>query len=406
MRQNIPLEQAQSILEACVQPIGKETVRLNEALGRVLAEEIVANEDIPPFDRSPFDGYAFRAADTQTASLTNPVTLTIIEEVPAGYAPTKQVTPGTAVKILTGAPIPEGADTVIKYEDTEFTETEVKVFGPAKPGANIVTAGEDVPKGTVLVEPGTVITAPVLGLLAALGLTEIVVFKRPRIAIISTGNELLDVSEPLLPGKIRNSNSYTLQGYLQTCGLEPVVIGIARDKKEEVAAKVEEGLAKADMVITTGGVSVGDYDVVKDALEMFGAEILYWQIDIKPGSATLAAQKDGKLIIGLSGNPAAAMVVLQLLVLPIIKKMAGRSAYANKEIEVILKEDFRKASPRRRFLRGTLVFENGLTYMRTTGGQGNAVLSSLIGCNLLAEIPAGSGPIQRGEKLTAYLVDC
>jgi len=243
-------------------------------------------------------------------------------------------------------------------------------------------------------------------LLAALGLTEIVVFKRPRIAIISTGNELLDVSEPLLPGKIRNSNSYTLQGYLQTCGLEPVVIGIARDKKEEVAAKVEEGLAKADMVITTGGVSVGDYDVVKDALEMLGAEILYWQIDIKPGSATLAAQKDGKLIIGLSGNPAAAMVVLQLLVLPIIKKMAGRSAYANKKIEVILKEDFRKASPRRRFLRGTLVFENGLTYMRTTGGQGNAVLSSLIGCNLLAEIPAGSGPIQRGEKLTAYLVDC
>jgi molybdopterin molybdotransferase len=406
MLQNIPLEQAQSILNAQCKIIGKETIRLNDALGRVLAEEIVAKEDIPPFARSPFDGYAFRASDTQNASRANPVTLTIIEEVPAGYAPTKQVTPGTAVKILTGAPIPEGADTVVKYEDTEFTETEVRLFSPSKSGENIVSAGEDVAQGTVLVEQGTVITAPVLGLLAALGAAEVAVYRRPRIAILSTGDELLEVSEPLLPGKIRNSNSYTLQGYLQSCGVEPVVIGIAKDKKEEVAAKIEEGLAQADMIISTGGASVGDYDVVKDALKLLGAEILYWQIDIKPGSATLAAHKDGKLIIGLSGNPASAMVILQLMVLPVIKKMAGRAVYANEKIQVILKDDFPKASPRRRFLRGMLVFENGLTYMQITGGQGNAVLSSMIGCNLLAEIPGGSGPVKAGERLTAYLVDC
>jgi len=181
---------------------------------------------------------------------------------------------------------------------------------------------------------------------------------------------------------------------------------MVKDRKEQVAAKIEQGLAKADMVITTGGVSVGDYDVVKEALELLGAEILYWKIDIKPGSATLAAHKDGKLIIGLSGNPAAAMVIFQLLVLPVIKKMAGRATYANEKIEVILKKDFRKESPRRRFLRGMLVLENGFTYMQTIGGQGNGVLSSMVGCNLLAEIPAGSGPVKSGEKLTAYLVDC
>jgi molybdopterin molybdotransferase len=243
-----------------------------------------------------------------------------------------------------------------------------------------------------------------MGLLAALGIPVVPVYKRPLVAVISTGDELRDVSEPLTPGKIRNSNSYTLQGYIRSIGAEPVVIGMCQDRAEEVAALIEQGLDRADLVITTGGVSVGDYDVVRHAVDYLGAETLYWKIDIKPGSPSLAAIKNGKLILGLSGNPAAAMVTFQLVVAPFIKKMTGRLDYLTPKIEVLLKEDFKKPSPLRRFLRGKLVLEGGAAFMEMTGGQGNGVLSSMEGCNLLAEIPEKSGPVKAGQKLTAYLI--
>jgi len=249
------------------------------------------------------------------------------------------------------------------------------------------------------------VTPPLMGMLAALGISVVPVFKRPLIAIGSTGDELCDVSETLAPGKIRNSNSYTLQGYIRSIGAEPIVIGMCQDRIEDVASLIEQGLERADLVLTTGGVSVGDYDVVRHAVDYLQAEILFWKVDIKPGSPILAAVKNDKLIIGLSGNPAAAMVTFQLLVVPLIKKIMGRQDYLHPQIDVILKDDFPKASPRRRFLRGKLVMENGIAYMEVTGGQGNGVLSSLEGCNLLAEIPAQSGPIQAGKKLKAYIIN-
>ncbi|KUO60388.1 MAG: molybdenum cofactor biosynthesis protein [Gracilibacter sp. BRH_c7a] len=404
MNFNITLEEAQNLILGRCQPVETEYVDLNHALGRILGKDIRAKENIPPFSRSPYDGYAFRAADTLEASKANPVTLEIIEEVPAGYAAQKKINIGQAVKILTGAPIPEGADAVTKYEETKSNGTYVEIYTSCKSGENIVPAGEDVAIDEVIAYKGTVISPPVVGLMSALGITKVEVHKRPRIGIISTGDELLDITEPLSPGKIRNSNAYALAAYCKELGAEPVILGNVCDKTEEVAMFINRGLAEADMVITTGGVSVGDYDVVGDAVKAAGAETLFWKIEIKPGSPSLAAVKDGKLILALSGSPAAAMVIYQLVGIILIKKLAGWSQVFHQQTEVILKKDFRKASPRRRFLRGKLVMEDGVAYVETIGGQGNGVLRSLIGCDILAEIPAGSGPLKAGEKLTGYLL--
>lgn len=404
MKFNIPLEEAQGIILERCRPVGAELVHLTEALGRVLAKDIKAEENIPPFPRSPYDGYAFRAEDTAGVSESNPVILEVIEEVPAGYAPSKQVVSGKAVKILTGAPIPEGADAVTKYEETKIDGTNVAISTSFKSGENIVPAGEDVREGEMIACKGTMLTPPLIGLMSSLGLSEIEVYKRPRIAIISTGDELLDITEPLSPGKIRNSNAYTLAAYCKELGAEPLIMGTVKDKKDEAAKLITEGLKEADLVITTGGVSVGDYDVVGDAVAETGAETLFWKIEIKPGSPSLAAVKDGKLILALSGSPAAAMVIYQLAGIPLIKKLAGWTEVFHPQIEVILKSGFRKASPRRRFLRGRLIIENGTAYMEITGGQGNGVLRSLIDCDILAEIPAGSGPLKAGERLKAYLL--
>jgi len=405
MRKNISLEEAHGILLNYCPQIEEEKINLVDSLGRVLKRELRAEEFIPPFDRSPYDGYALRAEDTESAARDNPAILEVIEEVPAGHMPKYKVSQGKAVKILTGAPIPEGADTVIRYEETDLKGNLVSIFHPMKAGKNVIPKGEDVAAGDIIAYQGTVITPPVMGLMASLGMKEISVFQRPRIAIVSTGDELLDVSEPLIPGKIRNSNSYTLYGYIKSIGAEPEIIGIAKDKAEDVAALIKEGLKKAHMVITTGGVSVGDYDVVGKSLDLIEAETLYWKIDIKPGSPTLAAVKDGKIILGLSGNPAAAMIIFQLLGFPYIKKLAGRADYLNPRLEVVMRKDFRKASPKRRFLRGKLVYEAGMTCFDNTGDQDNGILNSLIGSNILAEVPAGSGPVKSGEKLTAYLIN-
>lgn len=402
MKTNISLEEAQTILLANSKPVGLEFVDLQDSLGRVVGEDIISRENIPPFARSPYDGYAFRSADTLEAAKDHPIILEVIEEVPAGYAPTKIVSSGKTVKILTGAPIPGGADAVAKYEETEINGNLVAIFTPFQAGENVVPAGEDIAESEIIAAQGTVVSPPVLGLMAASGITEVPVFKRPRIAIISTGDELLDISEPLRPGMIRNSNSYTLAAYCREIGAEPIILAPARDKIEEVGTRIERGLADADMVITTGGVSVGDYDVVAEAIDFIGAETLYWKIEIKPGSPNLAAVKDGKIILALSGSPAAALVIFHLIGIGFIKKLAGRSEYLPERCAVILKSNFRKSSPRRRFLRGKLVVENGTTYMEITGQQGNGVLRSLVGCDLLAEIPAGSGPQPAGATLMAY----
>ena len=404
MKSSLDFKTARQILLDRVTPIETEIVKVWDCAGRVLAEEIIATENVPPFDRSPLDGYAFRAADSVNASKENPVTLRILEEVPAGSVPTMECVPGTATKILTGAPIPPGADAVTMFEKTEFTKETVTIFYPAKSGENIVRAGEDVVKGTVLTEAGGIIDAGTMGTLASQGMEHPSVYKIPKIGIISTGNEVIEVGEELRPGKIYNSNRYTLTAAVKALGFEPVYLGIAGDTAEGVAALMEKGLAECDAILSTGGVSVGDYDMTPAALDYVGAEILFRGVDLKPGMACAYGMRDGKLICGLSGNPASALINFYAVAVPALKKLAGIKNPMPAEIDVILNQGFKKKSPATRLLRGTLDLSQGEVRMNMPKEQGNVMLNSIIGCNVMAIVPAGTGAIEPGTTLKGFLI--
>ena len=364
----------------------------------------MAVADVPPFDRSPYDGYAFRAEDVEHASKENPVTLTVIEEVPAGAVPTKICTTNTAVKILTGAPIPAGADTVINYEKTSFTAETVTLYAPIKAGSNIVYTGEDVKAGTVLAKAGQKIDTGVAGTLAAQGITHPLVYRKPKVGIISTGNEVYEVGQELAPGKIYNSNRYTLMTIMREIGCEPIYLGAAKDTAEDICRALTKGLESCDAILTTGGVSVGDYDCTPAAMELAGAEILFRGVDLKPGMACAYAVKNGTLICGLSGNPASALTNLHAVALPALRKLTGRNDYESKEITVQLANGFKKKSPATRLLRGTLDLSDGTVKLHLPKDQGNVILSSVIGCDAMAIVPAGSGPVGAGTILKGFLL--
>lgn len=404
MRNDPDYVTARELLLAAVIPVGAERVPLSRCGGRILAQDLTAEENIPPFDRSPYDGYAFRAADTVGVSKEHPVTLRILEEIPAGSVPTVTVTEGTAVKLLTGAPIPPGADAVTKYEVTEFTGETVTLFTPAESGENIVRTGEDVRKGEILVRCGDVVDPGVAGTLAAQGTALPLVYRVPRIGIVSTGSELTEVEETPGPGKIRNSNRYTLETVLTAIGCEPVYLGLAGDSAEEICALLKKGLAECDAVISTGGVSVGDYDLTPDAMELAGAELLFRGVAMKPGMACAYGVCRGKLICGLSGNPASSLTNFYAVALPALRKLAGRRDYLPEEITVTLSNGFGKKSPATRFLRGRLELKDGTACMTVPKDQGNVVLSSTIGCNMMAVVPAGSGPLAAGTVLKGFLL--
>jgi molybdopterin molybdotransferase len=405
MQTNIEYKEARELLLGRVTPVETERVPLGteRLVGRVLAEDVTAAEDVPPFDRSPYDGYAFRAADTAGADKEHPVTLRILEEIPAGSVWTQTVVPGTAAKILTGAPVPPGADAVTKYEETEFTAETVTVSAAFSSGENIVPRGEDVTTGDLLAAKGTVIDPALLGVLAAQHIAEPQVYRTPTVAVITTGSELADIRETLHGGKIVNTNIYTFRAEAERCGCR-CVSGTVSDDPDAIAAAIRAALETADMVITTGGVSVGDYDYTPDAMERAGAEILVRTLRLKPGGASAYAVKDGKLICGLSGNPASALTNYYAVVLPALRKLCGFAKPRLTELTVTLAEDFGKKSPKTRLIRGTLDLADGTAKMHVSHAQGNGVLHSLVGCDLLAEIPAGSGRLPAGTKLSAYLI--
>ena len=400
----IAYEEARKQAEDTVNRTGTEKVPLKECFGRVLAEDVLAFENVPPFDRSPYDGYAFRSEDVKGAGKECPVTLKILEEIPAGGISHMPVTEGTAVKVLTGAPVPEGADAVLMFEETVFTEETVTIFAPVKPGSNIVRTGEDVKKGTVLAEKGTVIDAGLLGTLASQNIPFPEVYRIPKVGILSTGSELVKVGEPLEPGKIYNSNFYTLSGVLKKLGCEPCDLGTVGDDVEKISALLEKGLKCCDAILVTGGVSVGDYDLTPNAMERAGARILFRGVDLKPGMACAYAEKDGKLICGLSGNPASSVTNFYAVACPAFRKLCGWKTIDPEQVEVVLAEGFRKGSKNTRILRGRLELSEGTARMRIPKDQGNVVLSSTIGCDVMAVVPAGSGPLEAGTKLKGFLL--
>ncbi len=404
MDNKLTFEAARALLLERTEPVGTETLPLEACGGRVLGKRVTAPRDVPPFARSPYDGYAFRAADSVTASREKPVTLRVLEEVAAGSLPRYPVPVGTAVRIMTGAPIPPGADAVVMFEKTAFTPETVTLYAPAKPGENVVPAGEDVRAGDTLGEAGTVIDAGLLGSLASQGFASLEVYRRPRAGLISTGSELMELGQPPEPGKIYNSNRYTFTALLAEAGLEPVWLGTAGDRVEDIAALIREGLTDCDGVILTGGVSVGDFDLTPAAMEACGAEILILRVDMKPGMACCFGKAGDTLLCGLSGNPASAMTGFYAVALPALKRLSGLRRCLPRELTVTLKTPYPKKSPVTRLLRGTLDLAGGEAGMTLSREQGNAVLSSAVGCDVMAVVPGGSGPLEAGTKLKGFML--
>lgn len=404
MLNNPDYQTARSLLLAAVSAVEAERAALSECGGRILAEDVAAREHIPAFDRSPYDGFALRAADTAAATQSSPVTLRIVEEIPAGASPTRAITAHTAAKVLTGAPIPPGADAVVMYEKTRFTADSVTLVSPVQPGESIIRAGEDVRKGTLLARQGSTIDPGLAGMLAAQGIAAPAVYRRPRVALISTGSELVEADQLPPIGKIRNSSRSMLEAALGQLGCSAVYLGIAGDSAAEIAARIARGLADCDAVLTTGGVSAGDYDLTADAIEAAGGTLLFRGVDMKPGMACAYGTRNGKLICALSGNPASALTNFCAVALPALKKLSGRSQWIPEEIPMLLAEGFGKPSPKTRFLRGRLVLKDGQVRMEPSGAQGNIVLSSAIGCNAMAIIPAGSKGIEPGTVLKGFLL--
>lgn len=404
MLENASWIEARDLLLGLAKPVETEAVPLDACGGRVLAFDLKAGEDVPPFDRSAYDGYAFRAVDTADASKENPVTLRLTETVAAGQVPKLPVMPGEAAHVMTGAKIPDGADAVINFERTEFTEASVTLFEPYKIGGNIVKRGEDVQAGALLAPCGTVIDAGLAGTLAAQGIPMVSVYRKPIIGLISTGSEVVEAEEEQPLGKIRNANRSTFTALLTKEGCEARYLGLAGDDAESIRALIEKGLAECDAVILTGGVSVGDWDVTPAAMEQAGAEIMLRGVKMKPGMACAYGVAGGKLVLGLSGNPASSFTNFCACALPSIRKFCGRREPLPKVFQAELAKGFRKKSPADRFLRGRLSLDDGTVKFFSSADQGNVVLSSTIGCDAFLLIPGGSGPVGDGTKLNGFLL--
>jgi molybdopterin molybdotransferase len=412
----ISVEDALSKILAHVRPLEAEYVPLLKVLGRVLAQEIISDIEIPPFDNSAMDGYAVRAADIAAATPEAPVRLEVIGSVAAGYVADTRLHPGMAVRIMTGAPLPEGADAIVPYEDTSDFDrpkeerlvhptTEVEIRQPVQPGDHVRPAGEDIRRGERVLAPGRVLRPQEIGVLASLGYEAVLVHRQPRVAILATGDELLEIHEPLVPGKIRNSNEYTNAALVTRTGGIPICLGIARDTREDLVAKIRSGLAQgADLFLTSGGVSVGDYDVVKDVLGTEG-EMQFWQVNMKPGKPLAFGLLPGGVpLIGLPGNPVSAMVSFEQFARPAILKMLGHVDLAKPTVRAVVDEALRN-SGRRGFLRVIVTRQDDGYHACTTGEQGSGVLTSMAKANGLAIVPEGTYRVAAGTELTVQMLD-
>lgn len=397
-------QQAIDVLLNIVKPVETETVPLADALGRVLAEDMIAEYDIPPFDRSPFDGYALRGEETADATTDHPVVFSVTEDIPCGSMPTMPVGKGQAGKVSTGAPMPEGTNTVIKYEETRFDEKTVSVFSYEKPGKSIIYRGEDAERGQLLAPKGTVVTPAYMGVLAGQGFASLRVYRPVTVSVLNTGSELVQPGDPLPEGKIYNSNFYTIRGLLQTMNVEVRDAGLVQDDLDTITDMVSSLLEESDMVITTGGASVGDYDWALRSAEKMGARVLFCGAKIKPGGSFVTSEKNGKIIMSLSGNPGAAVDGLLKIGLPCIRRLCGYENVMPRTMELFMESDFRKTSDRLRLVRGKRIFHGGKVWFRAASADRNSRLSPLVGCDVIVEIPPDAEPPKKGDLVHGFLV--
>ena len=394
----LSLEQAVERMTDGLAPLGSQTLALDSALGRTLASHVTAPLDQPPFDRSPLDGYALRSADLAGACPQRPAVLKVVDTVYAGDRAHIPVCSGQAVRIMTGAMLPPGCDCVAAQEDTDRADP-VSVFVSLPPHQNYVRRGEDFRAGSLLLAAGTRLDAAALGLLSSAGITEVPVCRRPRVGLLTTGDEVVEAGQPLPPGKIYGSNGMLLSARLAELGI-PSLCRHAADTPAAAAAAMAELLTGCDLLITTGGVSVGDKDIFHQALPLLGAERIFWKVDLKPGTPAMYSTYRGKPILSLSGNPFAAFTTFELLARPLLAALAGEPQLLPRQTEGVLDTPFPKASPRRRFVRGR--YEEGRVALPT--GHSSGQLASLVGCSCLVELPAGSPPAEAGQAVRVWLL--
>lgn len=399
MKKFIALEEALEILNKNTKALKSEVISIKDSLKRVLYGDVKSKINNPPFNKSVFDGYAFKSEDSKGTSKENPIELKIVDEIFAGMWPDREIKSGEAIRIMTGAPIPVGADCVLKQEETERHGDLVKIFKEMKANENISFMGEDIKIGETLIKKGKRLDYADLGIMASSGISELLVYKKPEVSIISTGDEVCDINSTLKPGKIYDSNLYSLSGRIEELGYHVLSMEHVGDNILKIGEAIEKAFEKSDIVFTTGGASVGEKDLMQKVSESIGFKKLFWKIKIKPGSAVVCSKREEKILISLSGNPNAALTTFELLGKSVLKKLEGEEENINiKREKGILMDSFNKKSPQRRFLRGNVIYdEKGAKVYITQIKSGNGILSSLLNANCLIEIEKRNEGLNRGE---------
>ena len=391
-------EVARSMILASVVPLGVERVELLTALGRVVAEDVVAPWDMPFYDNSAMDGFAVRVADCRVGD-----SLRVTGYIPAGGTVTPAIEPGCAVRIMTGAPIPPGCDAVVPVEETEQRDDTILLRENVIPRQHIRFRGEDVRSGDTVVSAGTIVHPPEISMLASFGKATVPVYRRVRVAVLSTGDELIELGEQPVSGKIINSNAFSLAAAIREIGAEPVLLGIARDEKESHREKMAEGL-KADVLITSAGVSGGDRDIVRDCLAELGVRQQFWKVEIKPGGPTAFGMKEGKPVFSLPGNPVSTMVTFEELVRPALLRMMGHRRVIKPYVRATLRGEVRKKPGKVHFLRVRIEVENGVNWATSAGDQHTGILRTMVSANGIAVLPKDKTVFSPGEEVEVHLL--
>ncbi|MDF9763542.1 molybdopterin molybdotransferase [Peribacillus simplex] len=406
-----PISIAEAVEKVMKHKLGGEVelIPLEESQDRFLAQDITATNDVPHFNRSPYDGFTLRSRDTVEGSINNPLEFEVVEELAAGMVSTIPVQKKQVARIMTGAQMPAGCDAVIMLELTKEFEKDGKKYisfkRSLKEGENVSFQGEDAKKGDLLVKKGTAINPGIIGLLATFGYAEVPVAKKPVVGLFATGSELLDVNEPLQPGKIRNSNSYALSAQIRRAGGEVRFYGKLKDEFELSYKAISTALEEVDLLITTGGVSVGDFDLLPDIYQKVGADVLFNKVAMRPGSVTTVAVYNNKILFGLSGNPSASYVGFELFARPIIRTMLFSEHPHLRKETAQMAEDFLKPNPFSRLLRTRLFYESGRLKVIPSGVDKSNITTSLAGANSLTVLPGGTRGFQTGDIVDVLLLD-
>lgn len=403
IKNSVSVDEALAIILESVTPLDGEYVGLFESSGRVLYDDITATFDVPPFNNSAMDGYAVRFQDVSQAAKNRPIKLRVIGEIKAGDFPEKPVAPMSAFRIMTGAPIPPDCDAVIPVEETDDSNSLVSIYRAVKKHDNIRFSGEDIPRGSKVLSRGDMIRPADAGLLASLNIGNAPVFRKPKVAIVSTGDEIIDAGAPDNPGKIRNSNAHTLYSLVSESYSKPSYLGIIRDNPDETTKKLCEALGY-DVVITTGGVSMGKYDFVKEALLNAGVNLLIEKIRMKPGKPLIFGKKGKTLYFGLPGNPVSAMISFMQFVRPSLLKLIGANKIFKPSIRALFTDEYRKKTDRTHFLRGFFSIENNLLHVSLTGAQGSGILRSMSEANCLIVIPENIEIVKPGDWVNIQMI--